>query len=892
MTPEDLMVNVQLNQAAAMAGLKQLEALMGNVRGMADQMHAANVAGANGFAQAVNGATESLGSLSLRFLLIIESFKFAKGVFKDTFAVALEGSNAMIASLAYLMNNGEMTTKTFTEMGDGIRLMAEQTGKSFGDIAAMAAHIASDAGLRAGIGDIVVASGQMSKAFGVTDDSFAAMAGTAVKLSGGILTGTQLMEQFNGITGLTGKAMEKNLGFLEDMAKEIGKLTGGGAAFAKSFEQFTGFATKASSQMVKLGGDSEFLQNLIKGIGEGNFGEVATQFPMMAGSLVQMQAALKSGDIAGFGQMLQQGAGATYDWAKNMDAIQLSTLHIDLRNIQALSNLDLSKAFDPQAMSVAERSAKTMQSFGVELQRFYNIMADKLMVVLAPLMDIVIGTMTAINNFLTNHSLIASAVLYELFAAAIGSLIFSFMAFSKVAKTIGTGIGEGFEGMAGGVSRGVALLSKNTPGMLAIGASLLMLGGAVLMVATGITMLAQLGWGQLAVGMTAFLGISIVMAVAAIGLTALGVAAELAAPGILVIAGALLALGGTVLMIAEAFSISATAIGVLGDSFLKLGPGLTALAGSNYLQAAFALYALSGAVMAFSAASLLGSVGIPRVVDSLVALSTAATKLGSINGTSLKASLSGIFSAFNGLDVKANVNVNDGFVGSTAALIDTVVKMEKNVTELLTMGGIMRQQGGLLQSLFRDLFGGPDALFIKAITEVDDNLQHWYGNNNISKGISDSFTNVLNVIDMFSKSFDNILVMSLMLQSKLNSGKTVASVLRNAVDMLYGDEGILTKVVNDVSRNFGSINGDAFDNLGKVTATINRDVTIAAKGGATVALQGYDAASRAAHQEKVEVLLTDIRDALRAAPLAISKQENTTPGWDPSSAFSHFGGDW
>jgi hypothetical protein len=70
---------------------------------------------------------------------------------------------------------------------------------------------------------------------------------------------------------------------------------------------------------------------------------------------------------------------------------------------------------------------------------------------------------------------------------------------------------------------------------------------------------------------------------------------------------------------------------------------------------------------------------------------------------------------------------------------------------------------------------------------------------------------------------------------------------------------------------------------------INRDIKISAQGGAEVALDEHDAETRA-HHERVESLLSEIRDALKnnggQTSQAAQKTNQYVPSWRPESMFS------
>jgi hypothetical protein len=918
--PEDVIINFQVQQAQAMAAVRALEGEIAKLQGVTDKVHTATNRAGKGMAtqyKTLYGSMKDNVAGAQALIGKIASLSLAMKIF----GTAVGGASAMVTEFNHLELAAGLAKGTIDDLSLGIRQAAVETGHSFGEVAKFASKIVGQTGLTTGLGDIVKSAYEFEKVFRSSADTFADFAAQSRQLSNGILTGTELMKSFDRVTGLAGKQMDQVLGSLMSLGREMARITGGGQRFADAFKQISRFSAGASAEILKLGGDPESFQRIQESILDPRrWGEITKMMPGMAANLVRMQKALSTGDMETFGMLLKDGAQRTKAMGQGMNDMARAAAGFDFRAAEVLSKVDFAKAArgGDSLLTVTQRSLMVFQSLGAAISRLFNSVADTIMPILLPAMEGVLWTLTKITELMASNAIVRWTVSLGIAGAAVWGLVrvlgFMSKGLAGIGKAVGEGVGATFEGAANGIARGSNVLARSSGGLLAAGASFLMVGAGFYLLADGIVKLAQAPWSAIAKGAVVLVG--------ALGaLVGAGTLAMFAIPGLMALSATMLALGAGVALVGVGVRLAAPVMGQLGDGLASLATGISAVASSSWIQGGIALTSLAVALGVFAASAAVGALTIPTLADGLQTLAGSVNGVAGMNVNGIKQVVRGIVDTFGGLNVTSNVSVNSGFFGSVKALIDSMVLLEQNVAQLLSMGNLMRSQGTLLQGLFGDLFGGPDAIFIKAITSVDENLQGFFGNTTIEDNVAKSLTGVIDLITSFGKVFDDLAVMGIMLGSKVSSGATIYQTMASGIQRLLGPSGILTLMVDSLSKNIGAVATPGLDTLtrvvngvagldtrgflrsvndltgsqlasGNLSLDVNRSVQLATRSAADVAFSGYSAAEQAAHASRMETLLADIRDAVRAkateAPRAAIDRDRVQ--WQPEQVFADFGG--
>ena len=275
---------------------------------------------------------------------------------------------------------------------------------------------------------------------------------------------------------------------------------------------------------------------------------------------------------------------------------------------------------------------------------------------------------------------------------AVPLIMLSTLSWTELATgLVGLAVGLGLVVGAGALAQTVAL------GLLALGAAIVLIGGGCLLAgvglnqfAQGITMLVNVPWGAMIVGI---LGISVAfLAVAASSLSLI-----VATPMILLLSVALAALSLSSAIAGPAMTMLASALNSLsGVSFTEISVGMLALAGGmtalgvaslTAIVAAPLLIALSAALTGFGAGCTIAAAGMLLAATALTALtsafSSAAPSLSAAAGNMFKSITNAIKnvlkSAVSAVKNLARNIMDSGFIKGIKSRLSAAVKSVKEI---------------------------------------------------------------------------------------------------------------------------------------------------------------------------------------------------------------------
>lgn len=776
--------------------------------------------------------------------LYTAAFHHGFAIIGKGFQMAVDGANALVGNLAYLQVSSAATAAEMTKMTGEIIEAAHRTGLSFDAVAVKARTLYDYSGLKEGLGEVIIAGEHMNRVFGMTGEEFGRFAATTVQLSDGILTGTQLMQQFDKVVGITGFRMETLLTNLENVAKTLARITGGGASFANSMEKLTGHMAEVSGLLLQMGGDADGFQEIIAQVIDPSQWDalVNTLGPGIAGSLHQMQQAITSGDMDTFQTLLAEGARNSAAMGSGMNDFVRSAAGFDFRQIETLSKLDpagmkaMADATENNA-TVMERSGALMRTLGDGANRLYTQLASVFIRMVLPFIQEISNAVAYLNEKLSDGQgqfdvwvdfigALAGAIgfllgLFIRFAGLVASFIgtantmvaglvifmvvlsllkVGLVAFAKVAvKTLGTVgsavgdfVGQTFEKASQGISKGLDHIAAGAKNGIKAAAILLMLGGAFFLLGAGLALVASQP-------ILAVVGALILLTGALLVISAL---AKFLIPAIGVLwalSVVFVALGVSAVLIGFGMQMVAASIGAVVASVMQM-------AGLDFASTAYGLIVLAGAVSALGWAFLfwapfilLGGLGLAMAGEGVKKIAAAAD--GGLSPESVQ-------KIVDSLEVIGEMDVDPGELAKSMQGIDQMLNMiggmANQIDDLIYVSERMGESGADLDNIFKAFFSR-NGLLVKSIRSINQSLTEegtLWGRNAIDiSSQMETMSKLLDILGRISDSYQDFAVMASVLKAKSSGGATYAKIMEEGIGMLFGPEGIVVKLIKTINAN-------------------------------------------------------------------------------------------
>lgn len=713
----------------------------------------------------------------------------------DKISKAIDGTNELMKSMMSIRSSAGMTQAEFKGLTDGIMQATAEGSAGIGEIAKSAQDLFDTTGLKKGIGEVVVDATKMNRAFGVSGDTFATMAAQSIQFSEGTMKSNDLMKQFDNTVGLTGKRMEVLLDSLQDIGKGLRNMVGGGKDFAKAMQATTQYSSQMLGKFTELGGSAESFNDIQKAILDPKkWSELGQKMPGMAGNFTQMQKALGSGDMDTFAKLLQDGAKKTAEMGSGMNQIARSASGMDFTSAEILAKMDWKKIQSESAGagSVSERSAKALASLGDQAAKFWNNISVALMRVVTPVMEVlssimgwINSTMAALQGWGMTWAVIGAGIVIAIFGIVL-ALRMAEKAVITVAEAVGKGLGKGigkgaeaaFEGISNGVNRLASVGMKAVVPLLAIGAGLLMVAGAVWIIAQAFQTFAEVGdslwpiFGMLAAGLGIIIG---AMAVA-----------QLIIPGVIAFGAAMLMVGAGIALASVGFKVFANSMKTFTegiDGFIEGMGKIANINGASILANAYMISAAIGVLLigiapflvpiigqylmatmmgVAAAFALLGSAGIGAkmlsdAINEITASGGAIEALGSKDFSGLENLGKALGKMFDGVSKGGKLDDIASFSNNTKAIFGIIKDLSKDLEDIVKVGGVLGKHTASVQLVFKTLFDPSSGILVTTMTGLAESLNGgWFKS---SKAVDDnvlkSMTGVIDVLKGFVENFSS-----------------------------------------------------------------------------------------------------------------------------------------
>lgn len=412
-----------------------------------------------------------------------------------------------------------------------------------------------------------------------------------------------------GATPETIARIQAGLGTIEPWRlQQIGQLAGLSADQMKTSEGQTMALAKASASLadqLRVTTDENIRQSLIQ----------------QTSAIYGDQLGRSISDLA-----VQQAAAG--DKAKDLSSV-MKLLNKDIGSgADEVSNL--SKAFASSTATIDGQMQLLRSSISNSIGMIVTKITPGIILILQLINTVVMGITWAIAKFSALADSLgpvgtafkyATAIVFGL-AVAITFLTVTFAAFgmaANIASSAGLAVGRFVELALTGLSKGLATLSGQTPTMLALSALLFSMGAGALMFAAGVSLIAQSGEA----GMTALAGLTVSMIAFSVGLAIAGTIAQTAQVGLAVLSLALLSIGASAYMLAQAMQIM-VGLGADGtQALIVMGVALVALAialvviGAAAMPVIPGLLAVAAVLLVVGVAAILVATAVSIVVKSM-----------------------------------------------------------------------------------------------------------------------------------------------------------------------------------------------------------------------------------------------------------------------------------
>jgi hypothetical protein len=732
----------------------------------------------------------------------------------DKIGKAIDGTNELMKSMMSIRSSAGMTQAEFKGLTDGIMQATAEGSEGIGKIAQEAQQVFDTTGLKKGIGDVVVDATKMSRVFGVSSEAFSSMTAQSMQFSEGAMSANDMMKQFDNTVGLTGHRMEILLDSIKDVGKSLRNMVGGGKDFAKAMQATTQYSGQMLGKFTELGGSADAFNDIQKAILDPKkWSELGQKMPGMAGNFTQMQKALGSGDMDTFSKLLQDGAKKTAEMGAGMNQIARSASGMDFTSAEILAKMDWKKIQSESAGagSVSERSAKALASLGDQAAKFWNNISVALMRVIMPVMEILSSVMGWINSLMAasqgwgmTFGVVAAGIVIAIFGIVF-ALKMAQNATIGIAKAVGEGLGKGigkgaeaaFEGISNGVNKLASTGMKAVVPLLAIGLGLLMVAGAVWIIAKAFQTFAEVGnaiWPILGMLM--------------VGLAGLVVAMWLlypVTPVLLAFGGAMLMVGAGVALAAVGFSIFANSMKTFNEGVGGFIKGMSEIANINGASILANAYMISMAIgvlllgiapflvpiigqylmatmMGVAAAfALLGSAGVgakmlSEAINEITSSAGAIEALGSKDFSGLDNLGKALGKMFDGVSKGGKLDDIASFSQNTKAIFGIIKDLSKDLEDIVKVGGVLGKHTASVQLVFKTLFDPSTGILVTTMIGLAESLNGgWFKSSKaVDEGVLKSMTGVIDVLKGFVENFSSFAAVGEMIsKGKGEIGKNV-----------------------------------------------------------------------------------------------------------------------
>lgn len=743
---------------------------------------------------------------------------------ESVFNKGAESVESILRTVKAIGASAGMTQKQFADMNASIAQAAAETGQEFSAMAAHAKELYGSTGLKEGLGETLLNAERLGMVFDTSGASFSKLTASMVQFGDGAVTANDVMKSFDKTTGITGKRMEDMLESLTDISKAMRNAVGGGEKFGKAMKEITQFSTQVSAKFTEMGGSGDTLNQLMKDVMDPNkWGDIADKMPGMAGNLYEMQQAMTSRDMEKFGRLMQAGAQATADMGSAMPVIAKTASGMDFTSAEILSKIDFKKIGKDAAAGtdVMTRSAGMLRSMGEEWDKFINNMSKALMPVLMPIISVLSTILSWMNRLMqAGDGWVGIIVTWGIIATGVIWSVVMLLrkAVKDVAKGVVEGVGEAARGAGKAAGEGVAAMldaigkaasraAAYAVPMMQVGAAMLLLAGAVYVLAQALSVLSGLeNLGTVAIGLGMIIGVMAAFAVASVFLAPVAPLMALVGAAFLLFAGAVYVLAAGMALAAPALDLMVGSLGRLASlpmfelaaGLALLTPALAALLAIGLLWGTAGLIAVAGLYLLGGALLLFGSFAdsITNFAKSVKVIGDSTASLEKLNSMDFSGiqRLGAALQAFG--DLKINVTVSDASAKSVTALIEIVKSVSSAMVEIISAGMMAIMYAPQMSFIFDYLFNKDTGLLVQAIKQVGEALgtgSLFSVDQSISKGVMESMSFVVKLMGDFSAVFVQLATMGTMLVGSTGVSGSITYAITYAITTLQA----IVALVND-----------------------------------------------------------------------------------------------
>jgi len=691
----------------------------------------------------------------------------------------------------YMRVSAALTTKSFKELQEGIIQTSTITGQSIGEIAQKARTIYDLTGLTEGLDKVITSGSHMNRVFGMAGEEFEKFAAYSVKFSGGMTDANTLMSKFDKVVGLTGAKMSDLLTALGQISKSLFKIVGGGKNFANVIESATEFIANASSQMQRLGGDSEFIGELTNTILDTNrWDELSQTMPMFAAHAYEMQEAFASGDMEKFHKLLQDSAKETLSMTDGMNAAARSKMGIPIGDLEVLAGLDFNNlgAGADQAGkmgTVLGKSQAVMQSIGESMTRLWRNFSAVITKILLPLFEQISAGLAAVNDAMSKNQAGSSVIIEGLveLATFIGAVVKYVL--------LATAAFINWTGSTGAVVAGVF-------GMLVAWKALMyILAASVKLVA----------WMFGPVLQAAATGVAAAAQTTAVGVASASKIMGKAAKSMMMAGAGMAIMAGALILFAVALNLMPNPMDIL-----KLTGAIAILLGVLTLLGVAAVYIWPFAIMFSVVAAIfavgIGALGIALWIfgGQLETFAKQSKAIGEIatNLTKLQ-DLSGVIIDDTAWTAVVNVGrilkdmpeIDTDVAASMGNLAESMTILGNNIDEMVGVSAKIKTNAKELKTMMTALFDPTEGILTKTAKDIDATFSKWGFDVDLSGPLQD-----MGELLGFFTSLGTTLPLMAELGRSMTADVTITSNLQAMMIDLFGPDGFITYAVKTIDSTF------------------------------------------------------------------------------------------
>jgi hypothetical protein len=376
-----------------------------------------------------------------------------------------------------------------------------------------------------------------------------------------------------------------------------------------------------------------------------------------------------------------------------------------------------------------------------------------------------------------------------------------------IAKAVGEGLGKGigkgaeaaFEGISNGVNRLASVGMKAVVPLLAIGLGLLMVAGAVWILAQAFATMD--GLNNLGPTFLTLAGFILII----VGAMAI---ASLIIPGVLAFGAAMLMVGAGVALAAVGFSIFANSMktfnegvggfiegmgkiasingaSILANAYMiSMAIGVLLLGIAPFLVPIIGQYLMATMMGVAAAFALLGSAGVgakmlSEAINEITSSAGAIEALGSKDFSGLDNLGKALGKMCDGVSKGGKLDDIASFSNNTKAIFGIIKDLSKDLEDIVKVGGVLGKHTASVQLVFKTLFDPSTGILVTTMIGLAESLNGgWFKSSKaVDEGVLKSMTGVIDVLKGFVENFAAFAAVGTLLSGEGKVGEKVKMAL-------------------------------------------------------------------------------------------------------------------